>query len=665
MPVTITKSDIRFAERVLFGKTHVFDQQRIDYIQNLDTLDLQAVPGSGKTTVLLAKLLILERHLPLEQGAGILVLSHTNIAVDEIKRRIGKHCPKLFSYPNFVGTIQSFVDQFLAIPFYNTVYGKSHHRIDNEVYDERLEKLLKFCLQGQTQNTFNKVAYVFRANPKLIYSMRYGLDDTGNVIIKKGVSGTKIDVSKPRGNTRPENYRDYSDDEKQQVYAYLFELKKRILASGVLCYDEAYFLAQLYLRKYPEIKKVIQKRFKYVFVDEMQDMDFHQCDILDRLFKTKKVRSHAFQRVGDKNQAIFSGNAEMINVWEDREKVMRLSGSQRLSPQIANAVKYFGLDFIDIVGKNMDRNLQPVAIVFGDATINQVLERFTTLITEYQNDTSLPQELKHPVKAIGWSTSNDAANKLGIVDYHQNFRRDAQNSKIDYPNLKSYLFGFDTSKGTLEPIRKNILNALLRVLRLENILHDDRPFTKRKLLNLLINNYFDLYEDFNLNIYNWAINLVSGNADRVHTEVAAHFRGLIGNVFSKTEFQASTNTFLNNEDDHVIPVLEERENPNFHHSNGITVEVGTVHSVKGETHSATLYLETCFYRHETDKSKNQLIGNQVRQQDSEGVKKSAKMMYVGFSRPTSLLCYATHTSRVNDELRQNLTNHGWRIVDLT
>ena len=62
--------------------------------------------------------------MPFDSGASVLVLAHTNVAIDEIKERIGKYCSKLFSYPNFVGTIQGFVDQFLAVPFYINKYKK-------------------------------------------------------------------------------------------------------------------------------------------------------------------------------------------------------------------------------------------------------------------------------------------------------------------------------------------------------------------------------------------------------------------------------------------------------------------------------------------------------------------------------------------------------------
>jgi superfamily I DNA/RNA helicase len=89
--INITDDDIRYAEKILLPANKEFDEERINFIRNLETIDLQAVPGSGKTTALLAKLIILERKLPFQDGSGILVLSHTNAAIDEIKEKIQKY----------------------------------------------------------------------------------------------------------------------------------------------------------------------------------------------------------------------------------------------------------------------------------------------------------------------------------------------------------------------------------------------------------------------------------------------------------------------------------------------------------------------------------------------------------------------------------------------
>ena len=73
MPVDIEISaeDIAYAENVLLPEGKYFDEDGRCFIKCLETVDLQAVPGSGKSTVLLAKLLILDRRLPFSGGSGI------------------------------------------------------------------------------------------------------------------------------------------------------------------------------------------------------------------------------------------------------------------------------------------------------------------------------------------------------------------------------------------------------------------------------------------------------------------------------------------------------------------------------------------------------------------------------------------------------------------
>lgn len=174
--INITADDIHYAEHLLLPEGKEFDAERKEFIRDFRTLDLQAVPGSGKTTALLAKLIILERKLPFADGSGILVLSHTNAAIDEIKEKIQKHCPKLFSFPNFIGTIQSFVDQFLAIPFYISKFKKKPIRIDSEIYNEKIksciEKLWLYRL-GFNNDVNSKIGYIKNSNERLFYDFRF------------------------------------------------------------------------------------------------------------------------------------------------------------------------------------------------------------------------------------------------------------------------------------------------------------------------------------------------------------------------------------------------------------------------------------------------------------------------------------------------------------
>lgn len=83
-----TPEEIEYSEKVLFGKDGVFDEDRKNIIKANGTCDIKACPGSGKTTTLLAKLIVLSNKMPLESGRGICVLTHTNVAINEIRRKL-------------------------------------------------------------------------------------------------------------------------------------------------------------------------------------------------------------------------------------------------------------------------------------------------------------------------------------------------------------------------------------------------------------------------------------------------------------------------------------------------------------------------------------------------------------------------------------------------
>ena len=637
MRPTISNSDMRYAERVLIGKPKAFDRERQDFIKNLDTIDLQAVPGSGKTTVLLAKLLLLEKHLPFADGSGVLVLSHTNTAVDEIKDRIGSYCPKLFAYPNFVGTIQSFVDLFLAIPCYENKFEKSVYRIDAEIYNEYVAKYrLPYGpnIWIQKNKSHDPVGY--------LQSIRFNR----NLQLIPGLGKTPAD---------------FDLGPNKLTYNALKKMKLDIMKSGCLHFDDAYTLAEIYLDKFPPVKKLLQQRFKYVFVDEMQDMDVHQCELLDSLFHKKKVIGHCFQRIGDKNQAIFSGSVKLDNIWKYREKKLKINGSHRLSEPVANIVQFFGLDPITIEGKNHIEDMAPTVLVFNDQTIKNVIPTFASKIKEHQEGGRIPAATKFPIKAIGWSREHATDGNLGIKDYYDGFSTAESKVKIDYSNLASCIQFYDQDKGTLKSIRNNLLNAFLRVLRLENIEIDGRAYTKASLFHELKDEHEALYESLKLSIFSWALRLIKGQPENVHQECSDFFKELLQDIFGRQELQASTTEFLESDIEAGGEAEQVLKSANICVVDKVAVEIGTVHSAKGETHTATLYLETFVHNHESIKSKRQLEGNFVVTVDGVRTKEAAKIMYVGLSRPTHFLCFAAHQDRIDEAMRTQMKGLGWQI----
>lgn len=253
MQIEISNDDIEMAERILLPCGCHFDEERRIFIKDLSTLDLQAVPGSGKTTALLAKLLILASKTPLHEDTGILVISHTNAAIDEIKEKVGNIVPNLFQYPNYVGTIQSFVDQFLAIPYYSQKYGHSPNRIDDEIYTELCCKYLEKNNKGS--NWLNN-----KRNPLSILKSIDAINANEEIKIPGLIN------------------------QKSPAYISICNFRLGLVKDGFLKFDDAFKLAEAYLNECPQIGCLLKKRFRYVFVDEMQDMSEQQCELLEKIF---------------------------------------------------------------------------------------------------------------------------------------------------------------------------------------------------------------------------------------------------------------------------------------------------------------------------------------------------------------------------------------------
>lgn len=667
----ISDNDIAYAENILLPHGKVFDEERRNFIRNFDTIDLQAVPGSGKTTALLAKLLILEKKLPFEDGSGILVISHTNAAVDEIKAKIHQHCPRLFTRPNFIGTIQSFVDEFLAIPYYCQLMKRKPVRIDNDIFWETflrqysvryrmsLEKRL-----GVKFRTFVEEVSV-RHNKELIHFYTFKNQDIPRI-----------------SNSTP-------------TYLELVRVKSKLIERGILNFNDAYTFAKANLIKHPYLVKIFQQQFKYVFVDEMQDMATHQFDLLETIFYNNGKSLSNYQRIGDKNQAIYNGDANTESCWKDRDNVLLLNGSQRLSPPIAKVVNNFALyrsAGFSLKGLS-NGTIKPHLIIFKDETIGNVIPAFMNKIRELCNDHENGKfkerlgELrgdglyKYPVKVIAWNAEwptqeekNDIL-KIRLTDYHVSFSKDEQKPKIDYPSLRSYLVSFDKTKKTLNCIKNNIINALIRILRLENINDKDgRYFSKQRFVDTIQ----ELSEGSNehghdqlaLNLYNWSIGVIRGKSSEVFDEIKKYIPILL-NMFGKQIDKSSE--FIHS--DTLVEYDSEIElsSNNKLMLDDIEAEVTTVHAVKGQTHSATLYLET-FYNadgsgankksYESQRLADQFLGTPIELTGCNSrVKQSAKMAYVGFSRPTDFLCFAVHADRYEKYLNA-INKDDWEILKI-
>jgi superfamily I DNA/RNA helicase len=656
--IEITEEDIQYAEKILLPQGKTFDDERRDFIRNLTTIDLQAVPGSGKTTALLAKLLILETKLPLSDGSGILVLSHTNAAVDEIKERIHQYCPKLFRYPHFIGTIQSFVNEFLAIPYYLFKLKKKPLRIDNEIYAEQIESALsyntKIALSKRGINYIDILCNSFISNKE---------------IFQHFWSNDEVNIPKIGSHTN--------------TYKELATIKIKLLKTGILSFGDCYALAQKYLLNYPIIKKIINKRFQYVFIDEMQDMDTHQYELIEKIFSENNDTNTIIQRIGDKNQSIYN-SIKAESIWKNRENVLHLSNSQRLSRPIANIVKNFALypeHCTDIQGMN-ECQLKPHILLFSDSSIKNVIPYFSQLVQQYKvsGELNFRQDKPLEIKVISWNTdwkddeaSRSNPTKLRLEDYHQAFKKNEQKPKEDYKCLKSYIHFYDKKHTTLSMIRKNIFHALLKILRIENIsTNENRLYTISNLINYLKINSELNYSDLNLKVYQCCLKVIRNDRDQALSELQNYIPVFISYFKENHRLSSKCSNFIINDTTGIDQTSQNNISAsNIIEESDLKIEITSVHSVKGQTHDATLYLESYYYEdgkgsnaksYESQRLANQFLGNPF-SLTTERAKQSAKMAYVGFSRATQLLCIAIHKDRFEQHLN-TIDRNIWEVKNI-
>ncbi len=697
--IEIKDEHIKEAEDLLIDGNVFETIARVPFIKYLNYCDLLAVPGSGKTTALLAKLYCLSKHLPFKDASGILVLSHTNAAIDEIKNHLQKHVPQLFEYPNFVGTVQSFVNKFLASPACFIKYDSYIINNDNDIYEKEAVNFfysLKYSPRGVEPKGLRN---------KLVGRVNYGKNDLlweekeNNVV--DFLKYLEFDIKQRKILSNDKTFYSYSGNS-QTNYLELEKWKEELFSKGILNYRDSFYIADWFIENHPLIITILQKRFKYVFIDEMQDLEKYQIDIIDNIFYGDESPTR-IQRIGDINQSIYnSGKKVKVQAdWEVRKPVKYLNDSNRLTKEVADVVNFFTLDrqqdekgkprFVVNGKRKLNSSIKPHLILFNDDTKDQLKNKFSELIKKFGLEKTIEGQ-KYGFKIIGWNAKwgdgEDHNGKLRLENIFEDYKKDNASLKETYDSLSKYLQYFDKNKKTLKYARKAILNALIHILRNNGLTYSttvrgkvkSRFYTQNELIkHIHAEKNGSNYEFFKSNLFKWSFDLT---VKQKYQEVYNSIKDFISNDFKDWlgfEITENTTEFIGDNFEELIQVEEKQEEKQ---SEDTDIEIGTVHSVKGQTHCATMYVETSYHCYETEKLKvvekkatktkpeiilpNPLLGenHSYRNRKDTRAKETLKMMYVGFSRPTHLLCFAALKDNIQNDIG-NYEKTGWEIIDLT
>lgn len=617
-------TDFTPIEKLLLPNGCCFANDARNVINSWNSNDILACPGSGKTTVLIAKLKLIADKSPLKDGRGVCVLSHTNVAVSELKAKLGKSAERLLSYPNFVGTIQTFVDQYITFPFLRQFANTSIQVISDEDYANHLYSLicktdskLKWFIDQQ-YNAFGVKRYdsvvKFMAN---IYT-----DDEGGIHL----SGVNRVLAGKSTNS---------------AISYARAIQRLLSEEGLIRYNDTYRYTLLALKKYgSSLRTLLSRRFQYVFVDEYQDCSTLQRNVLDALFSGTET---IFQKIGDVDQAIYNSTNDNTPVWQVEDSYMSIAHSNRYSQEIADVLSVLRTNQETIISSRGVQRIKPTLFVYDSSSRLRVIPTF---IQEIQsNGLAKPEGI---YKAVGMFEN---VSGLKISDYWPTFQKKVnQQSIVHFPDYISEISSA-LANGSLSLSERWIRKLLSKVLHYVGIKDEaEKEYGSISIKRYISNSFPQIYQSSILSLSQ--IHDFSYSA--VEKKVKEIFASLLGDgwleIIPDSFMQPVREPQVASEDSHIL-----------YDESSISIVFDTVYGVKGETHDATLYLET-----ETKKSSDirrilPLLERKITRCKNELQEKSRRCIYVGFSRPKYLLCLAiSEKTYVGHETAFS----SWKIVDL-
>lgn len=298
---------------------------------------VRACPGSGKTYCVSAKLakLVSEWKSPHQ---GVATISFTNVAWQEIDKKYREVFSKdsTVAYPHFIGTIDSFINKYILLPFGHLVLkcskrpilvGEPHGMWTGRYFSESFFDNLTYDINGN----------LYALNPRVM----------------------------------PNNW---------ENNAQIVGAKNRLVKAGFVNQSDANYFAMKILREFPIIAQSIALRFPAFIIDEAQDTSEIQMRIIDSLIENGL---NEVVMVGDPDQAIFEWNdarpdllLEKYNQWENSTI---LNECRRSSQNICNCTfKISSLNAasiaIDPEVKNFEQ--KPKVITYTTATLPGIVSSF-------------------------------------------------------------------------------------------------------------------------------------------------------------------------------------------------------------------------------------------------------------------------------------------------
>jgi DNA helicase-2/ATP-dependent DNA helicase PcrA len=614
------------------------DAERRAVLLEAATCDVNAAPGSGKTTILAAKLLLLARKWPY-QRRGICVLSHTNVARNEIQSRLsasaeGSH---LLTYPHFIGTIHAFVNQFLAMPALRSK-GLEVDVIDDDTFAKRATGV------ARTKGP-----------------LRYWMDsDQGVAPMVAGLvyRGSDLALSSESGNLPKVT---------AKTYPILAGIKAELTNKGIFRFADMFAFAEQLLVKCPTVRERLSRRFPLVFIDEMQDTSWSQEELLQALFDEAVI----VQRLGDINQRVLVSDNDVGKLTFPMAHALPISTSKRFGPAIARVVAGVQLNGRPVVGERQDVH-SPLLLSYSTGSVEDVIRTFGHRVLDRFDDQAIRG--KHQVAALcarKQGTANEAPGR-SLADYWPAYAQEvlspgARSEKF-WALLECRTIGVQQGPNLVTRAGE-IQRAVLLVLRtagssyVTSVREGPQLFRRLQDAGVDVSALRRLCRDLALS------NHLSGSENGRKLIPELMYDPLQPLLPAGTSLEKFLRLAVFAEPElPKVDVASSRACVVDRDGRQVTVQIGTVASMKGETHLATLVLESHggHSRRFDLQEAIPILGGLSRLPAKMSPLRAGQFrnLYVAMSRPTSFLCLAANADRVTADSIKALLDLGWVVEKL-
>jgi len=365
------------------------DQEPVlDYKQG--SMAISAVPGAGKTTILL--LLIIKLMMRGINPDNIYVLTYMDSAARNFREKIKNMCPDTTALPNI-----------------STIHGLALKILKENSNFERLNLTDDFEICDDTQRM------------RIIRNIGAGLKVTKTELedFDRAISVFKLQ----KGNIDTNS----TDKKIEKFRSFYKEYQAQLREANMIDYDDILILSVNLLEKNPDILEYYQGICEYIIEDEAQDSSFVQ----QRLIALLSGKHKNLIRCGDINQAITTtfSNADtegFRNFIKTADKTVEMNHSQRCTQQVMDLANkliewgssilpkaFFKIIMQGVEGKNPKSEHAINSYIFENqfAERNYVLKEIKNILT-FEKDATIGILLRNNYQVASWTSFiNDAGLK--------------------------------------------------------------------------------------------------------------------------------------------------------------------------------------------------------------------------------------------------------------